>query len=216
MYEDHKFNLIQKFLLNRRNRLVIGAPWGQPCSVTPADADSVILAHLHGKKVKPATVSYQKKDGTIKALCGHFRVGVYSQDENGCTLWTCIDFDGGADHANSLADPLSTAVACCKNAKKLKLHSYLEQSGSGAGWHVWFFFGQPIHVSQARALGLMIAPKDAPLLKGGTAEPKLNIGIEVFPKSSAPNAGSFGNPVWLPWWSGAKPGANEFYEGELP
>ncbi|MFA6034045.1 MAG: hypothetical protein WC889_14190, partial [Myxococcota bacterium] len=128
------------------------------------------------------------------------------------TRWLCLDFDGGADHADSLADPQGAVIDAYKACSALGLPSIIECSGGGKGWHLWVLFSEPVPAKDARRLGIAIAPKDAPLVAGNCADARRACGIEIFPKQDKIKKKSgFGNLVWLPWWSGAPDGANEFY-----
>ncbi|GEM_PF-2746538 len=207
----------ERFLV--RTDFVCGrAPWGKPCPVSPASAeelDALLFVHVGGRRSPKATARFTWHDSTthqkkLKIFVGRHRIGSYCPSPSGLAGWTCLDFDG-AGHAKALVDPLAAALAAYKAAVRRGLPCYLEQSGSGKGWHVWIFFDSQVPAATARALGLAIAPHDAPLVGGGVAEPVQGHGIEAFPKSSQLKQGGVGHPVWLPWHHGAHGAANLFH-----
>jgi hypothetical protein len=65
-----------------------------------------------------------------------------------------------------------------------------------------------------RRLLLAVTPTDAELASGGLADAVSNRGLEVFPKQDRIRADGYGNQIWLPWWSGAAPGGNVFYQSD--
>ena len=211
---DQRLELLQRFF-NRTDVVAIRAPWGKPCPATPVNSlEEIVLAHVLGS-VGPAVAVVAKS----QTLQGPFRIGAYSPSLDGTTNWVCLDFDG-AGHSWPLADAQAAAISCVKAFAAAGLPAYLERSGGGHGWHVWCFFSAPFSAMDARRLGLLLAPTDVPLADGGgTADARAGRGIEVFPKRAKIAADGFGNMVWLPWWSGAPDGANEFYrareDGEL-
>jgi hypothetical protein len=159
------------------------------------------------------------KDGRSGAVVGHVRLGAYSPAPDATTLFGVIDCDGGSRHGNPLADPLGTALAILDSLERLGIHGHLEQSGGGRGWHVWVFFTCPVPASRVRRLLFAVVPGDAKLVNGTEADARRNAGIEVFPKQNHIAVGGLGNMVWLPWWHGARGGANQFHQirpgGEL-
>jgi hypothetical protein len=200
-------------MLNRRDRLAFLAPWKKACPVAVDGDDerrALLLAHLLGEGAPEATARWisAKKSGTET---GRFRLGTYSPDRDGMTLFGVIDCDGGGRHNNPLADPLGVALAILVRLERLSLTAYLEQSGSGTGWHVWVFFLQPVPAALVRRLLFPVCPADAPLKTGSMADAGRNSGLEVFPKQDAIEPDGLGNQVWLTWWSGAEEGANLFY-----
>ncbi len=182
---------------------------------------ALLLGHLVGDLVRPVCLVTRwtdvKPDRVMWSHCGpgHYRVGFYERDPAGLALWLCLDFDG-AGHKAALADALAAALDAHRRARELGITAYLERSRGGKGWHLWAFFAAPVATAKARRLGLALAPKNAPLQGGGTADAVSGTAIEVFPKSKD---GEVGNQVWAPWFHGAAAGANAFYEvsgsGEL-
>ena len=215
---DNRAGMLARFFFSRRDVVAVSAPWGKgaPCPAAAGDLLEALLAgHVSGCGAPIQTVCHTSKGD--RAVEGLFRVGSYVPAPDMTTPWLCLDFDG-AGHAGALADPLATAVRALDAARDMDLPAYLERSGGGHGWHVWIFFEAGVLASAARKLGYMLAPKDAPLAEGGTANPESAIGIEVFPKQDKlTGKNGKGNLVWLPWWSGAKDGANEFCDdGGVP
>ena len=206
---ERAVSLLKERFLNREDVIAVLAPWGKPCPVTATDIDAVLLGHVVGDGAPVATVRYEHARGK-GTMTERFRVGAYCPAPDGTTKWLCIDFDG-AGHANALADPKAAALNAMDRAERLALPAYLEQSGGGNGWHLWCFFAEPLAASSAKRLGLALAPSDAPLAKGGIAEPKKGRGIEVFPKQRLIKQGGFGNLVWLPWWANARGPGCQFF-----
>ncbi len=177
----------------------------QPCTTT--DHANLLQGHLDNKTDAQVTLT-EGSEGYPKS---HWRVGVYPFDSEGLVRWLCIDFDGGVHHSTPLKDPLGEALKTLEYISTLNLPAYLECSGSGSGWHIWIFFASPVSPEFARTLGLGLCPTQGVLLdREAFASPLLGQGIEVFPKSwtASPKGGA---SLWLPWWSGAKKGANQFY-----
>src|SRR5262249_44664929 len=139
---------------------------------------------------------------------GPHRLGTYSPDLSGLTLYGVADFDGGT-HSAALADPLAGALALLDLLRQRGLAGHLERSRSGSGWHVWVFLACKAPAALVRRLlrGLLrLAPAESLRLagKGGPAAP------EVFPKrdTAPPDVGS---QVWLPWHHAARDGRNHFH-----
>ncbi len=209
---ERAVSLLKQRFLNREDVIAVLAPWGKPCPVKAVDIDAVLLGHVVGDAAPATQVHYEHARGK-GTMTERFRVGAYCPAPNGTTKWLCIDFDG-AGHANALADSKAAALRTLKRAGQLNLPFHLEQSGSGNGWHLWCFFAEPLTAGSAKRLGLALTPTDAPLAKGGVAEPKKGRGIEVFPKQRRIKADGFGNLVWLPWWSGARGSGCQFFKLE--
>lgn len=199
--------LFRQFFLNREDVVAVLAPWKQAAPATPKELDAVLLSHLTGEE---ALVTIKTKRGTQEHK-RPWRVGTYTPNPlDHSTRWACLDLDGKG-HAAALLDPLGVALAAFQAALALGIRCELESSGGGSGWHLWAFFEAPIPAADARHLMLAIAPKDAPLVRGGVAKPTANEGLEVFPKQAAITGKGYGNLVWLPWWRRAPTGANLFY-----
>ena len=208
---DTAVRILRRFFFSREDRLAILAPWGKPCPIAvKIDIETILRAHLLGMAAPAVSLDYRNTKGT-GLISGHFRVGSYTPAPGGNTRWLCIDFDG-AGHADGLADPQGAALATLAAIKNQGLPAYLERSGGGAGWHLWCFFSQPAEAERVRAFGLAAIPPGLALASGATADPAAGRGIEVFPKQARVAKKGLGNMVWLPWWSGAHPGCNEFYQ----
>jgi hypothetical protein len=164
-------------------------------------------------------VTWVSKEGKRGSVQGQFRIGSYNITPEGLTRWGCLDLDGAGSHATALADPLDVALQILVRCERLGLPAYLERSGGGQGWHIWLFFLDPVPAEKVRKLLFALIPVDAVLSDGTPANARENKGIEVFPKQDAIPADGYGNMVWLPWWHGAAPGGNRFYQvnpdGEL-
>jgi hypothetical protein len=200
--------LLERHFFSRTDLVAVGEGRGKP---QPASGNlrALLATHLLGAAAKPAVVSLQSKATIASATMGHFRVGSYCLAADSMVRWLCLDFDG-AGHANGLADPTAAALAAHREATARGVPAYLERSGGGRGWHLWMFFAEPVAAAMARRLGFALAPRDAMLADGRTADPESSLGIEVFPKQERIAKGGVGNLVWLPWWSGAAPGGNVF------
>lgn len=203
--------LLKKFFLRRDDQFPVLAPWGSHCPATTSDLDAVLLTHILGEETEEAQISLHTSRG-LQIIPGRFRVGLYCLMKDGKTPLIILDFDAGNDHDAPLADPLQDALSTLEHAYSLGLAAYLEQSGSGAGWHIWIFPSEPISFEKARLLGLGLTPRAARLKSGGYAMAAAGIGIEVFPKSWQGRGEGKGAAMWLPWWSGAPAGANLFYK----
>jgi hypothetical protein len=208
--------LLTSRFLNRTDRLAFAPPWAKK-SACPVEANSnlvaMLAAHVLGERVPAVTVRWVTKEGKSGQETGHFRLGTYSPGLDGKTLFAVVDFDGGGHHGSPLADPLGAALAFWRRCNTLGLAVYLEKSGSGTGWHVWLFFGEPVPARDVRRLIFAIL-LPANLKDGTPADPNGNKGIEVFPKQDSIEPDGVGSMVWLPWWHGAAEGGNQFYKLE--
>lgn len=175
----------------------------------PTNLNELLLSHLGGNEVPATGVICKDKSGRSKVMHGSFRVGAYNIGLDGRCRWSCVDFDG-SNHKYPLANPEEAVVRVYEIFLRLGLASYIEISGSGSGFHLWTFFESPQYAAEIRRVLFKNLPKDIPLLNGDKADPWSNRGIEVFPKQDFLGQGSVGNFVWLPWWAGAVPGANQF------
>jgi len=208
--------LFKAHFFTRTDKVAAKMPWGKPHPIEGGDNfDGLLLAHVLGEGGPKGKARYGNRKGSTKVEAGYYRIGSYTPDEEGLTRWLCLDFDGGAEHADSLADPQGAVISAHRACTDLSLPSYVERSGGGKGFHLWVLFAEPVPAKDARRLGMAIAPKDAPLVAGSCADARRACGIEVFPKQDKIKKKSgYGNLVWLPWWSEAPDGANEFHRLE--
>jgi hypothetical protein len=204
--------LLRSRFFSRTDHLAALMPWNDPHPIEGGEhLDALLLAHVLGDAAPSAVARYHNRKGALKLEKGHYRLGSYAPDGEGNTVWFCLDFDGPG-HAEPLADPQAAVVQAWRNAAGLGMPAYIEQSGSGKGWHLWVFFAQPVSARDARRLALLVAPAGLPLANGGEASARGNRGIEVFPKQEKHRKKKgLGNLVWLPLWAGAPEGANQFY-----
>lgn len=127
-------------------------------------------------------------------IAGSKTLGVYQLDNNDTVKWLCLDVDVNKDAAatSSLsADALHAWVRqhtrkLAQAAQRYRLPFLVEFSGS-KGYHLWFFFAEPVPAREAMALGRFL---DAQV------EPPHFLHTEVFPKQTGQR--SFGNLVKLP------------------
>jgi hypothetical protein len=180
-----------------------------------------LTAHLLGRAAAEVQAPWVTQEGKTGNVAGRFRIGSYSPAPgDSTTVYGVIDCDGGGRHSAALKDPLGVALQILVAAERLGLPAYLERSGGGRGWHVWFFFDGPVPAAKVRRLLFALILTDAVLEDGKTlADAQANRGIEVFPKQDKIPADGTGNMIWLPWWHGAADGGNLFYgmgdNGEL-
>ena len=209
---DPRVRLLHDFFFNRTDKLAIKGRRGTPFPVAPRKGNllELLQTHVLGRYAPKAKVERLTKNNA-QIIESHFRIGSYAPALDGTTRWLCIDFDG-AGHRNPLKDAAAAALQTVLNFRSNQIPCYLERSGGGQGYHVWVFFDDPVPASAARALGLKLVCQDAPLMKGGFANPLSSLGIEVFPKQAHIAKNGFGNMVYLPWWHGAGNGANQFFE----
>lgn len=202
--------LLRQHFLCRTDRIAFLAPWGKPCPAEVGqELEALLLAHVQGESAPKATVRYRNRRGQ-GAAAGHFRLGAYTPAPDGTTKWVCLDFDGG-DHADALADPKETTLQTWRRFREAGLAAYLERSGSGKGWHLWCFFEPPLKAETARDLARALIPEEVTLASSEVVRTNTGRGVEIFPKQSKVEKKGYGNLVWLPWWSGAEDGANQFH-----
>jgi hypothetical protein len=188
--------------------------WGKPHPVDGGEYLQALLeAHVNGQTGPKAVVRFTNRDNSTKVASGWYRVGTHTPDTDGNTRWLCVDFDG-ADHADGLVDPDAAVLSAYQACADLGVAAHIERSGGGHGWHLWVLFSEPVPAADARRLAQAVVPADLPLVSGRTADPRVNRGIEVFPKQDRTKKKGFGNFVWLPLWSEAPEGANQFYRVE--
>jgi hypothetical protein len=215
--KNHRIKLLKRYFFNRNDIVavqLVGQKNGKP-RTRPVNGgewfDGLVCSHVFGPSYQ-ATVVFETRNGNTNSFLAAPRMGSYLPDPQGLTRWGCIDFDGH-NHKDGLESPLACALDTMDRALALFLPCYLEQSGGGLGWHVWFFFADPISARQVRKLLFAVVTEHGYTQSGKHADPSTGAGIEVFPKQASLTYTEkrVGNMVWLPWWSGAPAGANEFY-----
>jgi hypothetical protein len=208
---DNALRMVRRYFLSREDHVAVLAPWGKPSPVqTNGNLEALLAAHVGGSGAPEVKVVCHTACGQ-QDLRGHFRIGSYAPAPDGTTRWLCVDFDGGEDHADRLADPTSAAIAARAQFGEAGLPTYLEQSGGGHGWHLWCFFDPPVSAAKARRLAMALLPSEVTLASGEVVAIASGRGIEIFPKQDAISPDGFGNLVWLPWWSEAQGAANQFH-----
>jgi len=160
---EQALHLLRRFFLCRQDQVAFLAPWGKPAP-TPVNGqlDALLAGHLQGAEAPETTVRYRTSHGEDTAR-GRFRIGSYTPAVDGTTRWLCLDFDGGPDHADRLADPTYAAAVVWANFGAAGLPTYLERSGGGHGWHLWCFLDQPIPAAKARRLAMALLPAEVEL-----------------------------------------------------
>jgi hypothetical protein len=209
--------LLREFFLHRADHVAVLMERGRHSYPQPIRVEgehhleALLSGHVIGDDAAPVHVFYEHPNGTCGAASARFRVGAYPIDPiTHCTRWLCIDIDAhGGDQ--DVADPIDTAQRIVAAFQREDMPAYLERSGGGHGWHVWVFFTEPVLAATVRRVAWEILPKDILLVNGAPANPRRNVGIEVFPKQNRIAPGGFGNLVWLPWWAKARNGGAQFY-----
>jgi len=132
-------------------------------------------------------------------LSGKCRIGCYTPSPGtSLSRWGCVDIDGGDGHKNGLEDVEAALVDIMTRCNG---PVYLEQSKSGEGWHIWFFFSKPMAAASIR--------RELQRCVGSW-------GCEIFPKQDHLPEDGLGNQVWLPFFGGSSiydADCNEVYWG---
>jgi hypothetical protein len=203
--------LLKAHFFTRTDKVAAFMPWDSPHPIEAGDElEALLLAHVMGETAPKAVARYSNRKGATKVEKGRYRIGSYTPDAKGKTRWLCLDFDGGG-HADGLVDPEAAVLLTHEQCRSLGLQTYLECSGGGKGWHLWVFFSEPMPAKEVRKFAHLLVPRDQPLASGRFADARVNRGIEVFPKQNKIKKEGYGNLVWLPFWSKAPEGANQFY-----
>ncbi len=202
---DAAVDLLLRYFFSRTDLVAFKPPWD--ASACPVDGDDalhhLLQAHLGGPRIPAPWHTARKRGQTSQA--GRWRIGSYSPAPDATTRWVVVDFDGGGDHAAPLVHPTAVALTTYRQFWSAGIPAYLERSRSGAGWHLWVFFAEPIAAAKARRMASALLPEDALDTEGNAAT------LEVFPKRDDLNGCRVGNQVWLPWYCEAVKGGNEFY-----
>ncbi len=203
-------SLLRKRFFNRIDKVAFRPPW-EGKSACPAigedNLDAMLAAHLDAAAPE-VTIRWRTQSGKEGTERGRCRIGTYSPAADGTTCFAVLDLDGD-EHHKPLADPFGAALQIIDVLKSKGIVAHLEMSGSAKGWHVWIFFSEPVSAAKVRKLLFALIPAGILLVDGKKADPRRNVGIEVFPKQDVPP--DVGNQVWLPWYHGAKAGGNQFY-----
>lgn len=205
--------LLRRFFFSRSDIVAnFVAAWGKPCPVKVRSESDL----MHCLEAHTGNAKHSAEHFTAKGTVGQreiMRLGSYTPNTEGDTVWICIDFDGKG-HDKALESPLAIAQLTIDKAIGFGLKPHLERSGGGRGWHVWFFFEHGINATAARSIGMGLVPLNAPLIGGGVADPEHHKAIEVFPKISELSETGLGHMVWLPFWGGAQQGSSAFYDAD--
>lgn len=206
-----------KQFLSREDVLCFDAEWGSPCPVrvAPGKLEDALRAHVHGKKAARVIAgSWTTKDGKDCSPHPHCRLGAYFPGRDDKVTAAVTDCDGGAGHASPLTDPLGTAVEIQAVLRAYSIPSYLERSRSLSGWHNWIFFAERVESALVRRVLLcLLSGLECKVKGGGLVAVGQDGGPEIFPKADrlGPDPNAVGNPVWLPFYHGSKPGGGLFY-----
>jgi hypothetical protein len=135
-------------------------------------------------------------------LQGHQVMGIYPllQDE---TCWLlAIDLDRKAWRED---------VAALRDAAgALGLEPAIERSRSGAGAHLWFFFGSPVPAADARALGELLLTR----AMSSSGSLRMDSYDRLFPSQDTLPEGGFGNLIALPLQRAARARKNTVFLDE--
>lgn len=149
-------------------------------------SDDIVRRHLSGHRgVSPTN--------------GDFVAGFYPLlADNTCRL-LAVDFDD--------ADWSLDARAYLETCRGMNVSAALERSRSGAGGHVWIFFGEPVPAKLARQLGSLLLTE--------TMDRRPEIGFasydRLFPAQDTIPVGGFGNLIALPLQHRARQGGNSVF-----
>jgi superfamily II DNA or RNA helicase/very-short-patch-repair endonuclease len=132
-----------------------------------------------------------------------FVMGVYAMMQDETCFFLAMDFDG--------EDWRLDVAAILQTCRRLNVPAVLEQSRSGNGGHVWFFFEDAVPASLARKLGSHILTE--------TMECRPEIGFNsydrLFPNQDTLPKGGFGNLIALPLQKRARHCGNTVFLDDL-
>lgn len=123
-------------------------------------------------------------------LAGRKRYGIYPLGQDGLTAWIAADLD----NHDGKADPKADLLKILEVARSLEIPLQVFNSNSGAGFHIYLFFEQPIAAQKARLLLLTIIARAEVKSngQGGSFD-------AVFPKQDRLEPGDSGNLIALPF-----------------
>jgi hypothetical protein len=201
--------LLREFL-HGRVKVRVQADDGRPVylPVLAEDVPPVLLGHTAGIYTTPyAGIRYQgsSRDPGIHLLryyAKHHRLAIETEDAvTRTTRLGVLDFDGGPDHGEPLRDPLGAARDTTAYLRTLGWPSYLVRSNSGAGYHLYLFFQDPLPSADVRrVLAHVLRIDDDERAR-----------VEINPLE---RTGPHGSLIHLPWWSHSRPGGNVFIDPE--
>lgn len=144
---------------------------------------------------------FQKND-LIKHIEGKKTCGIYLFREDSTVKLMVLDIDVSSQIINDnfeekLKLALDTTVKISKKAREMGLFNIIEFSGY-KGYHIWFFFENPVLGSDARKLALNIISNCEKTPDG--------INIEIFPKRDTLKDKTFGSLIKLPLGKHSKSG----------
>jgi hypothetical protein len=179
---------------------------GKPVPVVVEDLLASVYIHLFGLESQTnypngvrATGFYNNmiSDHIFKAT----RIGVYSTDIESLTKWGMIDLDAGEDHKKQLVDIEGILIEIIHKAFQKGICIHVEVSGSGKGYHIWYFFEKKVPSSYVRELGQSLLPSTVEYLETETGNKIIKDGksIEINPKSESYD--SVGTMAWLPLYN---------------
>jgi len=111
-----------------------------------------VYARAFPKDGQPGKVGYvlTKEPLTTEVLAQHLSgttlVGQYQLLSDSTVYWFALDFDAGDDPG----EVFTQAVSQLEAFQAAGLHTYLEQSRSGTGCHVWGFFDSAVSAADVR------------------------------------------------------------------
>ncbi|MCM3078495.1 TOTE conflict system archaeo-eukaryotic primase domain-containing protein [Brevibacillus invocatus] len=180
MTEAQKFQLVRSLFVHRED--VIACRYEKKNNWGPAYVD------YESETYQPVN------DGQLRLhINGVYRRGVYSTALDNTCKWICADFD-----ENENAFP--HCLQLWNKLREYEIPSYIERSHSGAGYHLWIFFEQPVHAAEARRLMLKAlclggVPIVGKIKKGVNHERSMD---RLFPVQDELTGKLLGNLVCLP------------------
>lgn len=205
--QEELVEFVKDRFFNRYDKLLIQPSSGnnifQSVVESEMELNAYIEAHIHGAH----TDEYAQ------------RIGVSSLSQQNTCKWICIDLDGGDDHGSGLKDPEAVLTEIHSNCQKHNVPVHIELSRSCSGYHVWFFFPEPIDGVTARKFGYSLCPKEVELKSGEVITVATDTRFELFPKNDVNSVNGNSAPMFLPWNHQTQNGGTLFHRfdenGEL-